>query len=175
MPKVQVAVDPKLSTAFDHAFDQLTQLVEMSGADEFHPTRANAVYTTSVVLWMLVYQRMNSDTTLAAAVKQLLDTRPEFLPDHKRIREGTLSPNSGAYSKARKRVPLEAVRAFANYASRSLIDATTSAFEGRRVFCLMERPSLWLRNQNCSVRFRPRRTSTVKASGRLSRLWWLMN
>ena len=136
MPRVQVAASPRLDAEFDRSFEQLTELVDLSAVDDFHPTRSNAVYTTSVVLWMLVYQRMNSEKSLSTTVKQLLDSRPSFLPDNKRIREGTLSPNSGGYSKARKRMPVEAIRWFADFVGESLIESAPAAFENRRVFLL---------------------------------------
>ena len=56
--------------------------------------------------------------------------------DNKRIREGTLSPNCGAFSKARQRVPCEAVRNFAEFVSDSLINAAPTAFDDRRVSLL---------------------------------------
>jgi hypothetical protein len=44
--------------------------------------------------------------TLSGAVQQLLSGRlGELLPDHKRIQEGTLSSRTGAYSRARNRLP----------------------------------------------------------------------
>ena len=43
---------------FDKAFELLSGLVDLSDADVFNPMRANAVFTSSVVLWMLVYQRL---------------------------------------------------------------------------------------------------------------------
>ena len=94
------------------------------------------MYSTSIVLWMLVYQRMNRDSSLEAAVKMLLETSPSFLPQNKRVDEGTLSPNTGAYSRARKRLPLDAAYCMADRVSQSLIEATEPSFEGRRGFLL---------------------------------------
>ncbi|MBL4884028.1 MAG: hypothetical protein JKY95_05775 [Planctomycetaceae bacterium] len=65
--------------------------MDLKQADQRHPLRSNAVYTTSVVLWMLVYQRLNPDTTLEAAVKKMIDAKPELLPNNKRVTESTLS------------------------------------------------------------------------------------
>lgn len=136
MSRVEVPASERLDSEFDHAFEQLTELVDLSDLEQRFPRRGNAVYTTSVVLWMLVYQRMNPDTTLAATVKRLLNTRPSFLPDNKRVRERKLSPNSAGYSKARGQVPLESVRHFAEFVSDSIIQATDDTFDGRRVFLL---------------------------------------
>lgn len=136
MSRVEVPASERLDAEFDHAFEQLTELVDLSDVEQRFPRRGNAVYTTSVVLWMLVYQRMNPDTTLAATVKRLLDTKPAFLPDNKRVRERKLSPNSAGYSKARSQVPLESVRHFAEFVSDSIIHTTDGTFDGRRVFLL---------------------------------------
>jgi hypothetical protein len=83
---------------------------------------------------MLVYQRMNPDASLEAAVKKLIDSRPGFLPDNKRVSTGTLSINTSTYSQARTRLPLSVAEWFAGQVSQSLIDATEPTFGQRRVF-----------------------------------------
>ena len=98
------------------------------------PLGPAAVDTASVVLWMLVYQRMNPDTSLEMAVKNLLDVRPQILPDNKRVTNKTLSSNTSTYSQARKRMPREAAAWFAGRVSETLIAATEPTFQGRRVF-----------------------------------------
>ena len=134
--KREVPVDPELDARFDRAFEQLRQLVDLGQADQRYPVRGNAVYTTSVVLWMLVYQRMNPDNSLEAAVKKLLRSPPSFLPKNKRVDEGTLSTNTSGYSQARSRMPEEAARWFAHQVSQSLIEATPPTWEDRRVFLI---------------------------------------
>lgn len=79
-------------------------LVDFEEVEREHPSWSNAVYTTSVILWMLVYQRLNPDRSLEAAVKQLIENPPDFLPDNVRVTEGTLSTNSGAYRRSRTRL-----------------------------------------------------------------------
>jgi|GEM_PF-2534679 len=49
--KQTVPVDPKLDQEFDKAFAQIQEQVDLSQADQLYPTRSNAVYTSSVVLW----------------------------------------------------------------------------------------------------------------------------
>ena len=95
--------------------------------------RENAVYTTSAVLWLLVCQRLNPDSSLEAAVKRLIESQPSLLPLNKRVTQGTLSSNTGAYSRARSRLSPEVTRWFAQAVSQSLIDATAPAFAQRRV------------------------------------------
>ena len=110
----KVPIDAERDAKFDRAFELLSQLVDLRTADQLHPVGENAVYTTSVVLWMLVYQRMNPDASLEAAVKELIRAKPDFLPNNKRVREGSLSSNTSTYSQARSRMPREAAEWFAN-------------------------------------------------------------
>lgn len=121
---------------FDRAFDRLCELVDMREADVYNPMRANAVFTSSVVLWMLVYQRLKPDASLEAAVKHLLETRPSYLPDNKRLRENTLSKSTGSYSQARSRLPLEVVEWFAGEVSQSIVGCAEPVLDGRTIFLL---------------------------------------
>ena len=134
--KVSIAVDPQRDAEFDRAFESLRGLVDWSAADQEFSVRKNSVYTTSVVLWMLVSQRMNPEASLEAAVKRLIDTQPDFLPRNKRVIEGTLSFGTGSYSRARSRMPRRAATWFAERVSQSLINASVPSFDGRRVYVL---------------------------------------
>ena len=98
--KVSIPIDPQQEAEFDRAFELLRGLVDWSAADRAFPMRGNAVYTTSVVLWMLVSQRMNPEGSLESAVKRLIDTQPEILPRNKRVLEKTLSAGTASYSRA---------------------------------------------------------------------------
>ncbi|QDU52262.1 hypothetical protein [Gimesia panareensis] len=134
--KRTIPADPQLDREFDKAFEQIQELVDLNQADALHPTCSNAIYITSVVLWMLVYQRMNPDASLEAAVKKLLDSKPELLPENKRVSEGTLSMNTGAYSRARTRLPCSAADWFAREVRQSMIEASPESFQNRRVFLI---------------------------------------
>ena len=67
------------------------------------------VYTTLATLWMLTLQRLGGGKSLEAIVKETLTHNRDIFPDNRRVREGTLSHNSSAYSGARHRLPLEVV------------------------------------------------------------------
>lgn len=94
------------------------------------------VYTTLLTLWMLTLQRLGGGSSLEAVVKEVLTHNRTLLPDNKRVREGTLSFKSGAYSRARQRLPIETVRSFAQRVSQSLIDLTPSRLAGRRAYLI---------------------------------------
>lgn len=121
---------------FDRAFKLLQNLIDLSEADNLFEQRAHTVYTASVVLWMLVYQRLKPDASLENAVKHLLETRPEHLPENKRLRSNKLSTNSSSYSVARSRLPLEVVRWFADEVSHGIVGTTEPTFNDRRVFVI---------------------------------------
>jgi len=121
----------------DRVLRLLGDLVDLEQADSISPSRNNAVYKASVVLWTLVSQRMNSDTTMEAAVKELIRSQPSLLPtNNKRVRDGQLSNSTGTYSRARSRMKLEASKWFAETVSNSLIKNSPSTFEGQAVFTL---------------------------------------
>lgn len=129
----RVVVDPVRDQEFDRAFELLRGLVDWSAVEREFPVRANAVYSTRVVLRMLVSQRMSPESSLESAVKRLLETQRDFLPPNKRVVEKTLSAATGAYSRARSRLPLQAARWFAEHVSQSLIGLRPPSFDGRRV------------------------------------------
>ena len=83
---------------------------------------------------MLIYQRLNPDRSLEAAVKQLIENPPDLLPENVRVIKGTLSTNTGAYSPARTRLPVEASRRLAERVSQSLIEVTPPSLGERRVY-----------------------------------------
>ena len=93
-PAVSSEIDPVRALEFDQAFAMLRTLVDFDEVERCHPSRSNAVYTTSVVLWMWVYKRLNPERSLEAAVKSLLEnppdlgTVPEQLPERTSGTEG---------------------------------------------------------------------------------------
>lgn len=88
------------------------------------PRRENAVFSNSLVLCLLLYQRICPDKSVELVVKKLLESAPKLLPaHHKRVREGTLSSDPSGYAKARKKCPLKAVQKVAQTVSEtSLVD-----------------------------------------------------
>ena len=132
----KVSLTPDQEAEFDKAFELLTTLIDLRKADELLPLGPAAVYTASVVLWLLVYQRLKQNATLEAAVKQLIDSAPQLCRDNKRIREKTLSAKTGSYSDARQRLPLDVAEWFARELSNSIVATAPPSLGQRRAFLL---------------------------------------
>ena len=128
--------DAELNAHFDQAFNTLPELIHFPEFDALYPSADNAVYSTSVVLWMLTYQRLSPDSTLEAAVKRLVQDQPDLLPENKRISDATLSTNTSGYSRARSRLSEDATIQFAARVSQSIIEATTPSHNNRRLFLI---------------------------------------
>jgi hypothetical protein len=94
------------------------------------------VYTNGVTLWMLILQRLGGGTSLSEVVSQVLSHDRDLLPDHKRVRDNTLSENSAAYAQARKRLPLETILEFSHRVCNYLGEISEPVIDGRRVFIL---------------------------------------
>lgn len=99
-------------------------------------TNTRMVYTNGVTLWMLVLQRLGGGLSLSEVVTQVLDHDRALLPDNKRVRENTLSDNSAAYSRARKRLSLASVLEFSQRVCDHLAHISEPVIDGRRVFIL---------------------------------------
>jgi hypothetical protein len=124
------------SEEFTSAVEMLRSLLPDEELDRFQPAGPATVYTTMVTLWMMTLQRLGGGQTLNATVKDVLSNSRELLPDNKRLREGTLSESSGAYSQARTRLRMETVEFFADRVCDSLIALSPLWFDGRRAFLL---------------------------------------
>lgn len=125
----------------DEEFASAVQLLrELIPEDEFAAyslrDAPTTVYTTLVTLWMLTLQRLGGGKSMTAVIQDVLAYSADLLPDNKRVRDGTLSQRSGTYSVARKRVPVETVRAFAERVSQSLIDLSPAWIGEQQAFII---------------------------------------
>jgi putative transposase len=83
--------------------------------------RARGFYALAVVVWLMMWQRLDGRGTLAAAVQQVVQgALGGLLPQEKRVRERRVSGHTGAFSRARKRLPLEVVEAVCDQIFASL-------------------------------------------------------
>ena len=100
----------------------------------------NRVYTSPVVMWLMVWQRLQAQGTLESAVVELLRGLPSSFWPHpcKRLTEaveegGTkLSNNTGAYNQARNGLLLPVVEQCCDHFFKKLIEAAENASEARR-------------------------------------------
>jgi hypothetical protein len=98
------------------------------------------VYTSSVVVLLMILQSLlQGKGTLSGAVQQVLGgVLKQVLPRHKRVAEGTLSPNTGAFSRARCRLPKRVVEMAADRVLEYLLAGHKEALpgSGRQAFLL---------------------------------------
>ena len=98
------------------------------------------IYTAAVVVLLFIQQRLlQGKGTLSGAVQQLLSGQLEsLLPRHKRIAEGSLSGNTGAYSRARSRLPTVVAEKAADQVVEYLLAEHKEALPGlgRQAFLL---------------------------------------
>ena len=73
---------------------------------------ARGIYSLAVVVWLMMWQRLDSRGSLATAVQQVVQgALGDLVPPDKRVREQRVSSNTGALSRAQKRLPGMAVEA----------------------------------------------------------------
>lgn len=97
------------------------------------------IFSLPLVVWLMIWQRLDPKSTLSSAVQQVAQLRPAtLLSDHKRIREHTISCHTGAYSDARQAMPLIAAEKIADRLLDHLSQHRPQALPGwnRRVFVL---------------------------------------
>lgn len=117
---------------FEKALQLFRDVVDPTLLDTLQPSAPQAIYTTWVTVWLLVYQRLHSNATLQSAVAALL----EFVGDistNKRVTEGTLSANTGAFSHARTRLEVEVAQAAADHVFTSLLPPKSSLLGDRHI------------------------------------------
>lgn len=108
------------------AFELLSRHVDFRQLDEDAPLRANAVYTNGLAIWLMVLQRITPRGTLESTVKHLVERGSSLLPPNKRVQEGSLSLQTGGFSRARKRVPLDRVRVLFDQVAESILGSGDS-------------------------------------------------
>jgi hypothetical protein len=94
-------------------FESLEEDLEIAG---------NAcIFTLRVTVWMMMMQRFSPSGTLDTAVSELLHGNGrELLEPCRKVNEGNISANTGAYNRARQRMPVEAAREVARQSFEQL-------------------------------------------------------
>lgn len=123
------------------------------------PSSQRGIYLPEVVIWLMLRQHLFGQGTLAEAVEQVVLGQPSnLLPDHKRIRDGTVSSCTGAYSQARTRLPVPLLEK----AGQHMFDGTLRPhreFEGDPNVYLMDGSGLLLPHTQELVRAFPPATN----------------
>ena len=100
----------------EHFFEELEKDLGLSARQR--------IFSLPVVVWLMMSQRLDPKATLSTAVQQVVQQRPRaLLSDHKRIREGTVSCHTGAYSDARQAMPLVVAEKVADHVLDHLLQS----------------------------------------------------
>ena len=117
-------------------FVQLHERLEM-------PERG--IYSLTVVVWLMMWQRLNHQVSLAAAVQQVVQgTLGNLTPRDKRVVEERVSENNGALCRARKRIPLKAIEAVCDEIFGNLMVAAQDSGSLRSRLFLLDGTSMRL-------------------------------
>ena len=137
-------VPPKPSDSPEQQFvaarallNELIKVPELHDAFDLHDRPSTKmVYTEAVTIWLLIMQRLRGGASLSTVVSEAVNHQLDLFPDNKRVREGTLSENTTAFSKARHKLPLEAIKSFSRCICDYLGRTADPVFDGRRVFII---------------------------------------
>jgi hypothetical protein len=96
--------------------------------------RHRCIFSLPVVIWLMIFQRLQDRRTLVAAVQHVIRGLPPKLNPRpcRRLREGSVSSNTGGYNKARQKLPLEIVQTV----SDQIFDQLMSSEAGLHLFLL---------------------------------------
>ena len=118
--------------------------------EELGVSSRRRIFNLPLVIWLMMVQYLDRKATLSTAVQQVVQMRPgALLSDHKRLRERTVSAHTGAYSDARRRMPVAVAEKVADRVFAHLLPRR-EVFPGwdRQVFILdgstLELPALEL-------------------------------
>jgi len=90
------------------------------------------VFTPWLVVWLMIYQRLHHNATLASAVGAFIDAM-QGNSTNKRVRDNTLSSNTGGLSRARSRLKVTVAEQAADHVFQTLLPQMPRLIGGRRV------------------------------------------
>ena len=101
----------------------------------------DGVYKHAVVMWLMIFQRLSADGTLAQAIEELRSgVSAEYLRKvslSSKARSGKISPATGGYARGRERLPLDMVDAVADEINAGIISTQKDdKFKGHKLFVL---------------------------------------
>ncbi len=109
------------------ALDFYRSVINESFIKEIHSSlglvRRSTVFNSSVVLWLMILQRLQPNKTLAGAVELLKQGSVSDLFDEsgKHVQVGKISGSTGGYSQARQREPLKLVEQVSDRLTKSIV------------------------------------------------------
>jgi hypothetical protein len=115
------------------AMRMFEQLVPLEALHERQTPAAWSVYTPWLTTWLMVYQRLCGNGSLADALNIMPDLPEELLAGRSR---STLSANTGGYARARSRLEGAVAEWAADASYQSLVAATPPSWEQRRVLTI---------------------------------------
>ncbi len=128
--KGKEAVGP-MSEELTRALRQWDALIDREFVDSLQPSSPQTVYTTSVVVMLLLAQRLQGNASLERVVAEYLQLwRNEAAGERK------LSTNTAAYSRARARLERRTAEQLCDLTSAKLVEATPPSHGQQRVYIL---------------------------------------
>lgn len=115
-------VPPLKVESFRQVLAQLGALIDPAQIDAQQPMGPSAVFTASVTIFLMIYQRLHGQAALQTAVDAFL-LQPELFGRPEHSRQETLSANTAAYSRARSRLRAPLLRSLAVTTADLLIQA----------------------------------------------------
>ena len=110
-------------------FDSLRQ--------DFEIVEKRGIFTVRVATWMMIMQRLSASGTLNSALSELrFGNGRELLEPCKRVRENSISGNTGGYNRARQKMPEEAARRIAGHSFEQLHQRQPESGLQNRLFLL---------------------------------------
>ena len=139
-----MTASPSPSDAPDHQFvaarallDEILRVPELENVFDLDDRpNTKMVYSQAATIWLLILQRLRGGASLSEVVSEAVNHQADLFPDNKRVREGTLGENTSTFSKARKRLPLEAIEKFSRRVCDYLGRTSERIFDDRRVFII---------------------------------------
>lgn len=119
------------SEEFARALRQWEAVLDREFVDALQPSAPQTVYTTSVVVMLVLAQRLQGNASLEHVVAEYLQ-----LWRNEAAHERRLSANTGAYSRARSRLERQTAEQLCDLTSAKLVEATPPSLAGQRVYIL---------------------------------------
>lgn len=105
------------------AFNLLMDLLPPEDVAVFSLRHSPAtVYTTLCTLLILTLQRFGGGQSLQQVVREVVGQYAHVFPDNKRVREGSLSNNPSAFSKARGKLSVQQAEHFCDRVAKAIIE-----------------------------------------------------